>query len=210
MLLYARLSPADAENALLIAQNAATYLMNISEPAGAPLEFFPPTYAGTARTAKEYKDQFMLIYPAAVGMIYLDLYDVTNNKDFYNAAIRIADTYVKLQLPQGTWRLKILKNGQSVTNNFCIPIAMIKLFDRLADQYGLSTYQKNSQQAFRWIMDNPVKTFNWEGQFEDVAASQLYKNLSKHLPCSFAIELFDRCEDNPHYLDLATELLSFR
>ncbi len=34
--------------------------------------------------------------------------------------------------------------------------------------------------AIAWMMQNPVRTWNWQGQFEDVKALPPYENLTKH------------------------------
>lgn len=209
MVLYAGVSPEHAADALQISRRAADYLISISEPAGAALEYFPPTYQGSKLTAREYSGQFMLIYPAEAAMAYLDLYDVCGERKYLQAVLRIADTYVRLQLANGAWPLKLLRDGRPATENLCIPVAMIELFERLQQQYHMDRYRESKERAFRYVMEGPVRTFNWEGQFEDVAASKPYHNLSKHLPASFAIYLFDRYAQEPRYLDLAKELVRF-
>jgi len=209
MLVYHKLSPTEGKDALIIAQRAANYLISVSDPAGAPLEYFPPTYRGEARTAREYKGQFMMIYPAEVAVNYLDLFDITHDPVFFRAATKIASTYLKLQLPSGTWKLKLRENGKPVNDNDCIPLPMITLFDRLHSQYKLEEYQASRDRAFNWIMDNPVKTYDWSGQFEDVALFEPYRNLTKHEACSFAIYLFDRAKENPSYRNIAEEIVRF-
>jgi hypothetical protein len=209
MVAYSKLSPSDAGTALTIAKNAANYLISISEPQGAPLEYFPPTYMGEANTSKKYKGQVMVIYPAEVAANYLNLFDVTHDSVYFDAALRIAGTYVKLQLPSGTWKLKLWQNGEAVTENDCVPVDMLEFFDRLSNQYQLDKYKKITTTIFNWIMDNPVKTFSWEGQFEDVAPTEPYKNMTGHGACSFAIYLFNRINENPQYKDIAEELLRF-
>ncbi|HAZ03047.1 MAG: hypothetical protein A2W90_17395 [Bacteroidetes bacterium GWF2_42_66] len=209
MLLFSKLSPEHEKAALSIAKNAAKYLISISEPKGAPLEFLPPTYAGEARTAKNFKDQFMMIYPAKIALTYLDLFDITQENEFKDAAVRIAETYLKLQLPSGTWKLKLRKDGSPVTDNDCIPLDIIQLFDRLVDQYRLQTCQASRDRAFSWIMDNPVITFDWSGQFEDIAPLEPYKNLSKDEASALAVYLFGRSDENDGYTELAEELLRF-
>jgi len=209
MLVYRKLFPTEEENALAIARKAGEYLISISEPHGFPLEYFPPTYRGEARTAKEYKGQFMMIYPAEVAINYLDLFDITHDSVFFRAAIKIASTYIKLQLPSGTWKLKLWENGESVNDNDCIPLPMIALFDRLHSQYKLDEYQASRDRAFNWVMDNPVKTYDWSGQYEDVALFEPYRNLTKAEACTFAIYLFNRTKENPSYRTIAEELLRF-
>lgn len=209
MIIYNQIYPKDYTIAMEIANNAAKYLINISEPKGAPLEFFPPTYMGEFRTAKSYKDQFMMIYPAKTALTYLDLYDVTENIFYKDAAIRIAETYEKLQLPSGTWKLKLWVDGTPVTDNDCIPIDMIKLFERLESQYELEIFTSAKDKAFNWLMNNPMKTFNWSGQFEDISPVEPYVNLSKDEASAIAIYFFDRINEDSRYEEFANELLRF-
>lgn len=209
MVMYSMLSEANRIEAIAIAQKAADYLINISEPVGSPLEYFPPTYLGSANTAKKYKDQFMVIYPAELGLNYLKLYDLTGERKYYEAAIKIADTYKRIQLPSGSWFLKLWKNGEPVKENLCIPVVVIEFLNCLKEQYGIADYEKNSIDAYNWIMSNPVITFDWSGQFEDINPKKQYQNLTKHDACSFAIMLFNKKDKNAEDIRLAEELLRF-
>lgn len=209
MLLYSQLSETDEADALTIAEKVANYLIEISEPENSPLEFFPPTYMGNGASAKDYKDQFMVIYPAELAQNYLDLYNQTKKQNYYDAAIRIANTYKKLQLPCGTWNLKLWKDGTPVKENLCIPVVIIELLERLRTEYAILDYQEVEIRAFTWIMENPVQTFDWSGQFEDINPSTPYKNLTKHDACSFAIYLFKHATEIPNNIKLAEELVRF-
>ena len=209
MSLYSRLSPQNTSDALAIAKNAANFLISISEPKGSPLEYFPPTYLGEAMTAKKYKGQFMITYPVNAAFSYLDLFDVTNEQSYLDAAIRIAETYKKLQMPSGTWKLKFGQNGDAITGIDCIPISIVEFFDRLINQYKIDGYITTRAKAFNWIMDNPVRTFNWTGQFEDVAPGEPFKNLTHHDAAAFAIYLLERVNENIKYKDIAEELLRY-
>ncbi len=221
MSLYAQLSPENEEQALLIAEKAAKHLLHLSEPAGAPLEFFPPTYAvsdvkiaGTGReaegTSRKYAGQIMMFMPAIVGDTYLDLYEATEKEVYFRAATRIADTYVQLQLPSGSWYLKMqVKNGSPITKNVCVPIRIIDFLDRLEEQYNLQQYHTASRRAFRWIIENPLKTFNWEGQFEDVPPTKPYVNLTRAQAVLIAGYLLDHAKEDQGYITFAEELLRF-
>jgi hypothetical protein len=106
MLIHAKFSSgAEAAEALKIARTAAKYLMEISEPAGSPLEFFSPTYAG-GRFSADRQGQIMVPEAAKVGNIYLDLFDSTKDEMFLKAAEGIADTYLRTQTG-GTWPLMV-------------------------------------------------------------------------------------------------------
>lgn len=209
MFLHSQVSETDKTEAMVIAEKAADFLIEISEPENAPLEFFPPTYRGNAATAKYYKDQFMMIYPAELAQNYLELYNKTQNPKFFDAAIRIANTYSKLQLPEGTWYLKLWKDGAPVKENRCIPVVIIEFLERLRTEHGIADYQEVEQKALKWILENPVRTFDWSGQFEDINPGKPYENLTKHDACSFAIYLFNHKDIIPNSLELAEELLRF-
>jgi len=211
MLIHAKLSSgSEAAEALGIAKIAARYLMEISEPAGSPLEFFPPTYAG-GRFSADRQGQIMVPEAAKVGNIYLDLFAATKDEMFLKAAEGIADTYLRTQTGGGTWPLMVESNtGKPLTENVCIPVENLFLFDRLIVHYHLDRYQSARDKVFRWLMDHPMRTFDWAGQFEDqsVAAPE-YNNLTQHEAVSFSIYLFDHCRDDPFYLRRAEELLRF-
>ncbi len=210
MLLYATLSPEDSADALTIAKRAADYLIEISEPEGTPWAHCPPTYRGEARTAGRYAGQLMLLYPARAALIYLDLFDATHVPRYFQAAVRIAETYVRQQRPDGTWPLKVVaRTGEPVGPNLCIPTDPVRLFRRLQTAYGLNQFAEPAERAFRWILQNPVQTFNWEGQFEDVHPRPPYENLSKDPACWTAQLLLDRAAERPENVRLAEELIRF-
>ncbi|WP_294080753.1 hypothetical protein [Proteiniphilum sp. UBA5384] len=209
MVEYAKISEPNREKALKIAMNAAEYLIGVSEPVGSPLEFFPPTYAGEQRTSKAFKNQFMIIYPAKTASTYLDLYEITGDNKFKEAALKIAQTYKKIQEPSGTWKLKLWIDGSPVTENDCIPIEIINFLDRLESQYAITEYVDTRKKAYDWIINNPLKTYNWSGQFEDVAPVEPYKNLSKDEASAFAIYLFQNIHQKKEFRSVADDLLRF-
>ncbi|MFO7671108.1 MAG: hypothetical protein R6W31_15735, partial [Bacteroidales bacterium] len=213
MTLYSGLSEKDREVAIRMAENAARYLLNISLPPGAVLEYFPPTYldrANSTTVARERKDQLMMFYPALVGGAYLDLYDITKSKAYLDASVKIAETYSKTQRASGSWPMMVwMESGEAVKENLCIPTDIINFFDRLDQDYGITRFRKNSEAAFTYIMENPMKTFHWEAQFEDMGYSENYSNLERGKPLAFASILLRRSGEEPGYTDMAEELIRF-
>ncbi|MCK4745786.1 MAG: hypothetical protein KAT15_02070, partial [Bacteroidales bacterium] len=185
----------EKDQALKIAKTAADKLISISGEEGSQLEYFPPTYTGPiyADMVDEWRgeslaDRMMLIYPASAGQVYLDLYDLTGEGKYYDAAVNIAETYKKLQLDNGTWYLLVfLETGEPVAGNYVVPTGVIGFLKRLASQCGCSEYATTSDRALLWIEKNLANDFNWEGQFEDQKPSDRYKNLSKGQACSYAL-----------------------
>ncbi len=210
MILYAGLESLDSLQAMIIAKRAADYLIRISESAEAPLAYFPPTYRGDKLSAAWFNGQIMLNCPTEAAKMYLNLFDATRDEKYYLAAIRIAETYLKLQLPNGTWKLKLyINSGEPVDPNETIPIDIVELFDRLIDQYAQNQFQTSRNKALEWISQNPLKTFNWEGQYEDIILQGPYQNMTKHQACSYAIYILDPMRRNSKNIEIAKELARF-
>ena len=214
MIHYAEFFPDadDADQAVKIANIVVEFLMSMAEPGGTPLEYWPPTYwDGVPRGEHPYfHNQMMTNSPAIGAEMLLDLYDFTGVDRWFDAAKRIADTYVKTQRAHGTWpQLLSTETGEAVKRHLLVPTMVIELYDRFQEQYGVSDYLASRAKAFDWCMDNPVETFNWQAQFEDTRPQSLYKNLSREEPSEFARILLKESEAHPEYIGLAKELLRF-
>jgi len=214
MTIYARLAsdPAEAEAALLAARRAADFLIGLSEPAGRPFEYFPPTYWNGVRPGPHpvFPERMMMHYPADAALAYLDLYDRVHDRRYLEAAKRIANTYRKTQRPDHVWPLVArVDSGEPIGPNLLSPTLPIMLMDRLVDQYGFKEYAPLAEAAFRWIMENQVKRFNWDAQFEDSRPLDPYVNLSREQACDVAIRLLKRNASDPKSVALAEELLRF-
>ena len=210
MIRYAKLRPDRMTDAMKVARAAADFLLSISQPADAPLGFFPPTYRGTANTAGQYAGQNMLLYPATVACAYLDLADATGDAKYRAAAENIARTYLKLQGADGTWPLKCWeKDGKPVQANRAFPMVPIELFERLHALTKDAVWRTAADRAFAAIENGPLKNWNWDCQFEDVNPSSAYKSLSKHNACATAIYLLKRFPGDAKRLAQARELLRF-
>jgi len=209
MLLYNKYFP-ENDTSLVIAKKAADYLILNSEPKGNSLEYFPQVYEGSDLNAGNFEDEIIMTEPASTGVSYLELYDKTKEKKYFEAAERIANTYVKTQLLSGTWHIRInKKTGKPVSDEFCIPIKITDFLSLFVEKYKLNKYQKAIDSAIAWIWENPVKTFNWTGQFEDVAAVKPYQNLTKYEASWFAQYLLHHLDKDSSYLFTAKELISF-
>ena len=191
-------------DALAIARKMADWLIAHSQPADAPLAHFPPTYWGDRRdVAVKNAGQNMLLYPAHAALAYLDLADVlhraghgADSRKYRDAALAIARTYAKLQGADGTWPLKVReKDASPVRANRLVPGRYILgLFDRAA---GLDPARSIApdlvavrDRAFAYVLNGPMKTWNWDGQFEDMDPMPPYKNLQKGVAADTALRLF--------------------
>ena len=151
----------------------------------------------------------MITYGADAGNAYLDLYDLTGDEKYLKAAKNIASTYVKTQLDNGSWYLYVNnQTGEPVEEPLTIPTEIINYFDRLRVDYDMPQLEEATKKAFAYTMENPVETFDWNAQFEDVKARKPYQNLSREQACNLAVYLF-RNNPTKEDIELAEELIRF-
>ena len=220
---YAELRPEHREESLTIARRAADHLLALMNPAGSPLEHFPHTYrvlkpskpfapvdAHANEVAAKYSGQVMVVYPAIVGSAFLALHDAIRDRKYLDAAIRIAETYAKLQGEDGTWYLKLWeKDGTPVAPNRLFPLAVCNFLERVYAATGTAKYRTMSDRAFAYVEKGPLADWNWEAQFEDVEPPKPYRNLTVHTPVATALHLLKRYPGDPARRAQARECLRF-
>ena len=200
------------DDALTMARNVAAFLRTISQPEQTPLAFFPPTYYGglIASSRAENQNKTMCMEAVTVAQGLLDLYRETDDRAYYDWALGIADTYLRLQRPDGSLPIKLdLTTGEPVNNACAMLHPLLRFFERLHDEFGLSYYEEGRIRAQRWMSDVAVRRFDMTGQFEDcsVLGLQPYENLTNCTAAPYASYLFERPESTPSDLNDAEDLL---
>ena len=183
----------DAAKAVVIARKMADWLIAQSQPKGTPLEHLPPTYWGNRRsTAVRYAGMNMLLYPVQAANGYFALYGRTQDARYREAGLRIAETMRRLQNDKGTWWLKVYeKDGRPVRNNLIVPdFRFERMFDLAARHSGDGSFREVMARARRYENDCTHRTWNWDGQFEDMDPMPPYHDLEKGKACDFAVWLF--------------------
>lgn len=190
--------PAEREEALAIARNAAQYLIDNSRPADAPLAFFPPTYnlwpADTAqytyKVVRDNQGKTMFMEAVIPAEAFLDLFAITGDSLYFNHAKGIADTYARLQATDGSWPIKVdYFTGESIVNLRSTPSTLLALFSRLRDEHGIESYDSNIFSAEQWMDSVAMPKFDLTGQFEDQpmdANQKPYMNLTSCPPTEYA------------------------
>jgi len=197
-------------SARLVARRAADFLMTLREPEGAPLAGWPRTYWDGAQADIQpgFPDQIMSTGPAEAARAYLDLYDLTQERAYLDFATGVADTLVRLQLAEGTWHLWLARaTGRAKEPALVVPLAALRLFNRLIDQYGLAGYTTARDRAMHYCMDGPLRAMQWDAQFEDTRPKDANRNQSHREPALFAALLFERRQAGD--LAQAEELMRF-
>lgn len=194
LLRYAPNAPQDdAAKAMRIACRMADWLLSQCQPAGTPLEYLPPTYWGNRRNVSvRYAGMNMLLYPPGVANVLFSLAEKSGNKKYRDAAVRIATTMRRLQLPNGTWYLKVYeKNGAPVRKNLIVNRSDFdRCFITAAAATGDKSFLTVMKRARGYVLNNTYKTWNWDGQFEDMDPLPAYHNLTKNHSCDLASTLF--------------------
>lgn len=204
--LLAKLLPHYKEEATTIAKNAAQFLIDQSQPEGAPLAFFPPTYYKNLAASKydwnQGKTMMMEAISAALG--FLDLYDLTGEKKYYDHALGIAETYLKHQYADGSLPTKVdYKTGEPVNNARAMLTTYMNFLLRLHRQYGVEKYADALAKAEKWMKETALESFDMTGQFEDVTILGLepYENLTNCTAAPYASYLLTK--DSPSEQEIA-------
>lgn len=209
----ARYIPEYRENAIQIAKNSASFLIRLSQPEGAPLAYFPPTYYGDKMTAKrpENVGKTMMMEAVYVANAFLDMYDLLKDKSYLDRAVNIARTYLKLQQEDGSWPIKVdFCTAEPVNDAKSTPTELILLFDRLKNDYGFTEFVSSREKAFDYVMNHTMKTYDWRGQFEDMTVFvQPYENMTNCTPSLFACLLLDKKNLSDVDTEKALELIRF-
>ncbi|MBR5192444.1 MAG: hypothetical protein IKW33_03435 [Clostridia bacterium] len=219
MINFTKISPKDAEKAMLIAKNAADFMIKVSAPKGSPLEGLPPTYYWSPDVENNIKNHetvskrlntTMLIYPCNAGSAYLNLYEATNDKKYFDAAMKIAEYYKANVCENGTWhQLLSVETGESLAPNYSIPTAISAFLRKVYTVTNDETYKTLANNGMKYLWNNTVKDFHWEGQFEDSGLSQHYSNMTHFSASAIIKDILDNYSDEPEKIECAKELMRY-
>lgn len=220
MIAYSELEPENAKEAIQLAVNAADYLLSITYGNESALCGIPPTYSFkglnkeivdiNAPAAKYRKDQVMMIYPACVGISYLQLGKITENKKYYEAALKIAEFYKNNVLENGSWYLMVSeKTGKAINNNCCLDATILKFLSEVYAYTGNEEINSLQHNYFAYIKKICLDEYNWEGQFEDIPLTSNYENLT-HINAGRLLEyIVDNFPDNKEMMDEVITLMRY-
>ena len=211
--LVAKMLPERKENALQVARSAASFLIAQSRPEGDPLAFFPPTYyLDTQASGEEQnKGKTMMMEAASAGHAFLDLYDITGEKEWLDRAVEIGRTYVRLQREDGSLPVKVdFASGEPVNDACALLHPLLRYFQRL-ESYSFGEFAPARRKAERWMDEVALDGFNMTGQFEDVNVLGLepYQNLTNCTAAPYASYLLDKETISESDISNAVDLIRF-
>ena len=129
-----------------------------------------------------------------LGIAYLYFYEVTGHVEYLEAAVHCADALARhvrdipsdlepftvAHVSESPWPFRVNARTGVVISDYCSNvIEPIRLFDELVrisgekinlDQEKIDTYKKAREKAWNWLYSKsgPMKTYIWNGYFEDV------------------------------------------
>jgi len=231
MIALSKEEPSYRSKALDMAAASAEYLLSELEPENACLAFWPPTYirkpldfypetdgplvkmsmiGNEPEAAVKYRGEVMLLYPANVGIAFIEYYKETGDQRFLDAASGIAGTYLKIRRDDGSWPLKMrMATAEVVGNNILVPNRVLYLFKGLADVTGDIEWRKAEYETFEWIERNSLSDWNWDGQFEDIEPAAKYKNPTKDNALDIMMYMMERFPSDRKRMAECRKILEF-
>ncbi len=206
--LVSRYMPSERDEALTIARNAADFLIKNSQPDTAPLPAFPPTYY--TETMAGSLSETMTMDANYATQAFLDLFDATADSTYYNQALKITRTYLKLQRPDGSFPIKISYiTGEPLSDTGAMLHSICMVADRMQSQYGTTEFEDMKQRAERWMHDVAIRSFDMTAQFEDVSVMGLkpYENLTNYVAANYARYLMAKDHPTPADIEDARDLM---
>lgn len=198
---------------------------------------FSATYQGSGNWEADGMrgDGLHGIEPDKIGELgygYLRFFEITGEPRFLQAALRCADVLVagvrdlspansSLSIntaEKSPWPFRVNARTGTVISEYCSNVLEpIKLFDellRVADRISLEPgrrekYQATRDLAWRWLYsrNGPMKTFVWNGYFEDVQNDPTRSNRLQITPGELAKHLINHPELSPNALSDAATLI---
>lgn len=216
MLTYAKLVPQDADKAIGIAKVGADYLMDTSYGDEAVLSGIPRTYMYgpekklTNALPHKRNGLVMTIYPAQVGTKYLQLAEVTGEKKYEIAAMKIAEFYKKTVQPNGSWPLLVApETGEIRTHKSVVAFAIAEFLSLVGKKTGDESWNKLVQNFIEYIKKTCHESFDWQAQFEDAPVSDNYSNLTHIDADDMVMYLANNYADDPKKIKEAEYLMRF-
>jgi len=211
--LLAKELPQFKEEAVAIAEKCEKFLASISQDENGVFPYFPPTYYGDIAASGEAQNQgkAMFMEPVGYGQALLDLYDVTGNEAYLKKSLKLSETYLKAQREDGSLPVKVdFNTGEPVNDVSALLEEILYWWRRFEKDYNINDFHNALLQAEKWMKENPAKTFNWNGQFEDwtVVGVQPYQNLTGCTCAPYASYILtqDTIEDGD--IQLSTDIVN--
>lgn len=210
--MLANLVPAKKDECLEIARAAADFLIGIEQGEDKPLAHFPPTYYKDFHpTAVKYAGTTMMMEATKAAEGYLDLYDCTGEKKYFDEALAIALTYKRVQCADGSFPIKVdFETGEPLNEAKATPGNVLNLWRVMESKYGVKDFAGSREKCEKWMLDCASSNFDLTGQFEDVDVLGLepFQNLNNSTYSGYAKYLYDWAGPDDKTLQMCRDFMA--
>ena len=129
---------------------------------------------------------------------------------YLEAALKIAHYYRDHVQENGSWELiRSVKTGEVISHNYCVPNQIMAFFNELYGRTGDPVWHELELGCYNYLIENCLKPYNWEGQFEDSAVSTHYSNLTHFGADAMIGYIAHNLADDPAAMAEAEDLMRF-
>jgi len=210
---YAEMFPS-ASNAVEAKKQAKEYgdwLLEHRHPEEYVCSLFPFSTIGNGQYKGGCEDRAITLFRAArVGEAMLALYGAFKEEKYLNYARHLGGVFARLQRDDGSWPYRVDPETGEVkeeyTSSAIVPAQFLEDLDRTLSS---SEFVAVVAKAVDWMLNNPVRTFLWQGQCEDISKQLPFRNLEQIDVNDTIRYLAFHAPHNAEYMEIAKKLNSF-
>ncbi len=150
---------------------------------------------------------------AQVGRAYLDFYELTGDKRYFQIGSHIAEVLADKLVPGDKDHSPIpfridVRDGKVIEAYTAHIIPLVRLFDEMI-RLGEKRYQSGRDMAWEWIEKYPLRNNIWKGHFEDIRIDLENKNRDQLSPLETARYLLQFNNQYPQWKEMVKGILDW-
>ncbi len=210
---YAEMFPA-ASNAVKARKQAGEYgdwLLEHRHPEKYACSLFPYSTIGNGEYRGGCEDSAVTLFRGArVGDAMLALHRISADEKYLDYARHLGAVFARMQKDDGSWPYRVdPETGRVMEEYTSSAIAPARFLEDLGHRLSTGEFAAAVAKAVDWTLNNPVRTFLWQGQYEDVAKQPPFKNLENWDVNETIRHLAFHAPDNAQYMEIAGKLNAF-
>ncbi len=196
------------DEALRQAQRYGEWLLEHRLPNDWVCSGFPFSSSEDGRSSGGKEGEAITLFrSAAVGEAMVQLWKAFGEDRYLDYARHLATTLLRMQRDDGSWPYRVNPRDGSVVQEYTSDmIGPARLFAELEALEPEPRYADARRRAVGWMLENPVRTRLWQGQFEDFGENVPYENL-EHLDADELVRYLVCFRDEiPGAVDIAEDV----
>ena len=197
-----------AQEALRQARQYGDWLLENRFPADWACGLFPYSTSENGQSSGGKEGQSITLFRSAfVAEAMLSLYEAFGDDRYLDYARHLAESLIRMQRTDGSWPYRVNPQDGSVTQEYTSDtVGPARLLAKLEAIKADGSYREARRKAIEWMLQNPVKTRLWQGQFEDFGENTPYENL-EHVDSDELVRYLVVFRDQiPGAVDIAEDL----